>query len=237
MFIAVAMTVMCGFAEPTVADVVAKQRYPWNGLVDITCTVTGIQGTADGFVFAVAAVMPDSGVTNKVSHFWVVRNGTNSTDHAVSTNGDYRLVWDAQADLGQVNYSNMVLSVTISAKERDKVHLWEDGPYWATTNIGAEGPEEYGYYFWWGDTVGYKRENDAWVATDGSTSNFQFYDDLISQQTLYKTFDTLVSEGWVVYKDGTYILAPEHDAAHVHWGGGWRIPTPQEMDGLNDNCY
>ena len=29
-------------AEPTVTDVVAKQRYPWNGLVDITCKVTGV---------------------------------------------------------------------------------------------------------------------------------------------------------------------------------------------------
>ena len=55
-----------------------------------------------------------------------------------------------------------------------KVQLWEGGPYWATTNIGAEKPEDHGYYFWWGDTVGYKRENDAWVASDGSSSNFSF---------------------------------------------------------------
>jgi hypothetical protein len=54
------------------------------------------------------------------------------------------------------------------------VQLWENGPYWATTNIGAEKPEDYGYYFWWGDTVGYKRENDKWVASDGSNSNFSF---------------------------------------------------------------
>ncbi len=32
----------------TVTDVTAKQRYPWNGLVDITCTVSGIDGTAQG---------------------------------------------------------------------------------------------------------------------------------------------------------------------------------------------
>ena len=38
-----------------------------------------------------------------------------------------------------------------------KVQLWEGGPYWAETNIDAENPEDYGYYFWWGDTVGYKR--------------------------------------------------------------------------------
>lgn len=33
---------VCGvFAEPVATDVVAKQRYPWNGLVDITCDVSG----------------------------------------------------------------------------------------------------------------------------------------------------------------------------------------------------
>ena len=43
-----------------VSDVKARQRWPWNGLVDITCTVSGIDGTTNGLEFAVAAVM-DSG--------------------------------------------------------------------------------------------------------------------------------------------------------------------------------
>ena len=116
----------------------------------------------------------------------------------------------------------------------DGVQLWKDGPYWATTNIGAEKPEDSGYCFWWGDTVGYKREGNAWVATDGSSSNFQFYNDPISQQTYNKSISTLQSEGWIVSQDGTYVLAPEHDAAQVQWGGGWRMPTYQE---LYDLCY
>ena len=40
MFLAAAMAALTMFAEPTVTDVVAKQRFPWNGLVDITCKVT-----------------------------------------------------------------------------------------------------------------------------------------------------------------------------------------------------
>ena len=44
---------------------------------------------------------------------------------------------------------------------------------------------------------------------------------------------TLQSEGWIT-ADG--VLAPEHDAAQVHWGGDWRIPTDQEICDLNDNC-
>ena len=36
------------------------------------------------------------------------------------------------------------------------VQLWENGPLWAKTNVGANSPTETGYYFWWGDTLGYK---------------------------------------------------------------------------------
>ena len=32
------------------------------------------------------------------------------------------------------------------------------------------------------------------------------------------------------------ILAPEHDAAHVNWGGDWRMPTEDEWDELVLNC-
>ena len=113
----------------------------------------------------------------------------------------------------------------------DSVQLWEGGPYWATTNIGAEKPEDYGYYFWWGDTVGYKREGDAWVASDGSSRNFEFYGE--NTPAYDKSIDKLKSEGWITM-DG--ILAPEHDAAQVHWGGDWRMPTKQEESDLNSKC-
>ena len=218
-------------ADPQVTDVVAKQRYPWNGMVDITCKVSGIDGTTNGLYFSVAAVNQDSGSTNRLSH-WVVQNGKNSTARDVCTNGNYRLLWDAHATFGEVIYSNIVLSVTTVDDAHNKVQLWEGGPYWADTNIGANEPEEYGYYFWWGDTIGYKRENDKWVATDGSSWDFSFgsatptYDHYISNATLQ-------SEGWITANS---VLAPAHDAAHVHWGGKWRMPTFQELEDLNSKC-
>ncbi len=116
-------------------------------------------------------------------------------------------------------------------QDRGKVQLWEGGPYWATTNIGAEKPEDYGLYFWWGDTVGYRRENDAWVASDGSSQNFSFSEG--NTPTYGKDNATLQSEGWIMV-DG--VLAPAHDAAHVHWGGDWRMPTDSEFSALNNNC-
>ena len=117
------------------------------------------------------------------------------------------------------------------ADKHDKVQLWEGGPYWATTNIGAEKPEDYGYYFWWGDTVGYKRENNKWVASDGSSSNYSFA--TTNTPTYNKSIATLQSEGWITADE---ILVPAHDAAHVHWGGKWRMPTSQELSDLNSKC-
>ena len=119
---------------------------------------------------------------------------------------------------------------------RDKVQLWEGGPYWATTNIGAERPEDYGSYFWWGDTVGYKWENEQWVASDGSASGFSFSEDNAQIKTFGKEVVALLSEGWIVNEDGSNVLAPEHDAAQAHWGGGWRMPTKQELDDLQKMC-
>ncbi len=107
----------------------------------------------------------------------------------------------------------------------DKVQLWEGGPYWATKNIGAEKPEDYGLYFWWGDTTGHR--------PSGTTFDFNFYPDNAVIYTYEKSDSQLKSEGWLT-DDG--VLAPEHDAAHVHWGGKWRMPTKQELKDLVDNC-
>ena len=119
------------------------------------------------------------------------------------------------------------VSAATTASARPRVQLWEGGPYWATTNIGAEKPEDYGYYFWWGDTVGYKRVNGTWVASDGSSSNFSF-----SKENT-PTFVQLQAEGWITAEG---VLVSKHDVAHMQWGGGWRMPTKQELDDLSSKC-
>jgi len=118
-----------------------------------------------------------------------------------------------------------------AADTHGKVQLWAGGPYWAETNIGADEAWDYGYYFWWGDPVGYRRDRYAWVASDGSSSDFSFRS--FDWRFFEKDFDTLQSEGWIT-ADG--VLAPEHDAAQIHWGGRWRMPTTQEMFSLSNNC-
>ena len=213
-----------------VNDVKARQRWPWNGLVDITCTVSGINGTDYGLDFAVAAVMPDSSVHN-ATNFWVAKDGKKSFVWCVPTNGNYRLIWDARADLGPELYSNVVVRVTVVSGHA-RAQLWEGGPYWAMTNVGAEKPEAYGYYFWWGDTVGYTNTGSGWISVKDGTG-ISFTTDTEAGSTFSKDLATLQGEGWIT--EGG-ILAPGHDAAHVHWGGGWRMPTKQELDDLISKC-
>ena len=143
--------------------------------------------------------------------------------------------------------SSQVETGSVRKTVHRKVQFWEGGPYWADTNIGAEKPEDYGFYFWWGDTVGYKFESGVWVASDGSSSDFAF--DWEHVPIYGKSLSILLSEGWIiggekrksllgklfgVREDGE--LATEHDAARVHWGGEWRMPTKQELNDLSNNC-
>ena len=55
--------------------------------------------------------------------------------------------------------TNASFVVTIT-EDLGGVQLWENGPYWAECNVGASSLEDDGYYFWWGDTVGYTRDAD-----------------------------------------------------------------------------
>ena len=103
--------------------------------------------------------------------------------------------------------------------------LWEGGPYWADKNIGADSPEDFGLYFWWGDTEGRR--------PTGTTLDFDFFGENPAIYTCGKRETELQGAGWIT-SDG--VLAPEHDAAHVQWGGDWRMPTRQEMDDLVSKC-
>ena len=122
------------------------------------------------------------------------------------------------------------------AAEPDAVQLWEGGPYFATCNVGAEKPEESGYYFWWGDTVGYKHDGSKWVSVDGKGTTIEFSQtDTTANQSSKKDNQGLKDAG---FSDdaSTGVLNAAHDAATVHLGAPWRMPTVQELMGLINEC-
>ncbi|MBR6733013.1 MAG: InlB B-repeat-containing protein [Kiritimatiellae bacterium] len=162
------------------------------------------------------------------------------TANAFTRNGWNFLGWAESADATTAKYTNgqsVKNLATAGTKnlyavwERSRVQLWANGPYWAACNIGAEKPEDYGYYFWWGCTVGYMREGNVWMASNGSSSNYSFSQD--HTPTFDKNISYLKIYGWITDDD---VLVPSRDAANVHWGGGWRMPTDQELRDLNNNC-
>ena len=160
-----------------------------------------------------------------------------SVPHSDDNNSRYlyfRSGYHGTSNFGYRGHGYSIRPIKDSAHaERQKVQLWERGPYWATTNLGAKKPEEYGFYFWWGDTVGYTRKGNFWAARDGSSSNFSFRGGEKNTPTENKDISALERAGWLTVQG---VLTPDHDAAHVQWGDAWRMPTKQELDDLNSKC-
>ncbi|MBR5042405.1 MAG: Ig-like domain-containing protein [Bacteroidales bacterium] len=98
---------------------------------------------------------------------------------------------------------------------------------WATCNVGAFAPEEYGDYYAWGETqprsVGY----DNW-------STYKWCNGTNNKLTKYCTD----SSCWDSTEPMDYktVIDPEDDAAHTNWGGSWRMPTEAEWTELMNNC-
>ena len=92
---------------------------------------------------------------------------------------------------------------------------------WATFNVGATKPEEYGDYYAWGETE---------PKTDYSYSTYKWCNGSYNTQTKYNT------ESRYGTVDNKTTLDPEDDVAHVKWGGSWRMPTEAEQNELCNNC-
>lgn len=106
-------------------------------------------------------------------------------------------------------------------------HEWVDlglpsGTLWATMNIGASSPEEYGDYFAWGETT--PKEYYEWNTYKWCMG---------SNNTLTK-YCTNSYYGYNSFVDNDVELDPEDDAATVNWGAGWQMPTLEQIDELKD---
>ena len=222
MLAATVATLLCLGARADTANTVKvtkfHQSYPYSGKATVEYTVGG---TLPAYAVAEIILNTDDASATFVQSNIVAGANTHVIDFASSFGGAMLLT----------NASFVVTIAKGAAPDLGGVQLWENGPYWAECNVGAATPEEYGYYFWWGDTVGYKRENDAWVAADRSTSNFSFNSE--NTPTYGKNNAALLSAGYI---DSTTNLVAAHDAATAHLGSPWRMPTDAEFSALLDNC-
>ena len=95
---------------------------------------------------------------------------------------------------------------------------------WATCNVGANRPEEYGDYFAWGEVK--PKEHYNWITYKHCVDNS---DNFIK----YCSHGRYGYNGFTDYKT---TLDIEDDAAYVNWGGRWRMPTDVEWKELVKHC-
>lgn len=123
----------------------------------------------------------------------------------------------------------MCLSACSGDKGSEKGHEWVDlglpsGTKWATCNVGAKNPKEYGNYYAWGEVT----PKDVY---DWSTYK---YGSNYDQLTRYNTDSVVGKNG---FADGKTVLELSDDAAHFNWGGKWRMPTKTQQNELRALCY
>ena len=99
-------------------------------------------------------------------------------------------------------------------------HEWVDlglpsGLKWATCNVGATLPEEFGDYYAWGET----EPKSEYTSINSLT---------------YKVSFRKLKKAGIVDEDG--ILTKDYDAASKAWGDSWRMPTIDEYQELISKC-
>lgn len=95
------------------------------------------------------------------------------------------------------------------------------GTLWATCNIGANTPEDFGDYFSWGETAGYKSGK-----VNFDEAHYKYYNGNEHQITKYCTESNY---GYNGFTDGKTELELMDDAAYVNWGTEWRMPTNTQL--------
>jgi len=144
-----------------------------------------------------------------------------------SKEGDY---------LGTATFTSTAIeggSITVPLHARavsnDDNHEYVDlglpsGTLWATCNVGASSPEDYGDYFAWGETA--PKDNYNWSTYKWSNGSY----------TTMTKYCTSSSYGYNGFVDNKTELDPEDDVAYVNWGPSWRMPTTEQQRELYENC-
>ena len=195
-----------------------------------TSAVTGGNVTSDGNASVtergvVYSTNPNPVITNLSNTIRPCGSGTGEFTYTITglqANTKYYVRAYAKNDAGTA-YGEEISFVTNENTSHNGYEYVDLGlsVKWATMNVGAEIPEDYGDYFAWGETAPkevYDRSTYKWC--NGS------------KNTLTK-YNTISSYGIV---DNKTQLELSDDAASVNWGGSWRIPTNTEMTELREQC-
>ena len=227
-FVAAGMT---AFADLSVTINKVETANPWDGTKGRIMVDYSLAGLDSAFIYEVAFDV-------------TAKSETKSFTNAVArlADGTYTNFIDTVTLFGtEIVAKNANVKISLIAVEPPPAgQLWEDGPIFAACNVGANSPEEYGYYFWWGDTAGYKFDKSkGWVSVKGGSQTIQFSsDDATAGQTSNKGIATLKSGHWIDASNNLVVSddATNRDAARAHLGSPWRMMTNGELQKLVNDC-
>ena len=221
--------ILCGAAEVAVAD----GSLPSISLTDASAkTVTldcgnGVQLSETAATAFIIALPP----TTMTGGFTVTVTDTQGASMEIKTTKTQTIIRSNILAMPAVTYEG-----TVPVPEHQYVDLGlTSGLKWATCNVGASAPEEYGDYFAWGETEPYYSSVDPLTWKDGKSAgymwaSYQWCNGSWDSMTKYCTTD----ERGVV--DNKTVLDIEDDAAYANWGGSWRMPTDEEWAELMEEC-
>lgn len=207
------------------------------GTIDLTATSPALSATAtsDAITLDLTNVSSDAADGLITLYLMVAPANLSSTQIAVTLAGATKNY------LGSVTGKNYeagtIYSHTVELEASDSFnghgHEYVDlglpsGLLWATCNVGASNPEEYGDYFAWGETMGY---NSGKTIFDWST--YKYCNGSSSTMTKYCNKSSYGNNG---FTDTKTELDLADDAARANWGGNWRMPTHAEQEELVNNC-
>ena len=154
-----------------------------------------------------------------IAQFYVCKDGVvvykiddGVADSITFTEPNFSKVTDLYHDGTEAGYNYVDLGLTSGTK-------------WATANVGADRPQDYGNYYAWGETTTKETYNE---------NTYKYYKDGDYHKiTKYCSDSEYGNNG---FTDSKTTLDLSDDAAYANWGGKWRMPTYDQLTELKGQC-
>ncbi|MBQ5387821.1 MAG: carboxypeptidase regulatory-like domain-containing protein [Paludibacteraceae bacterium] len=217
-----------------------EQLLDFNPILPVVVTneVTDISaGTKSATFHATITNAGDPVYTERGFVYGKSPNPTTDNANIITIKGNSKGTYDSEVqnlDANQTYYVRAYVVSTIGVTYGEQVefilstlengHEWVDlglSVKWATCNIGAYKPEDYGGYFSWGETT---------TKTYYSWDYYKYWEDNRGYTKYY------YDDGNIGIIDNKFVLDKSDDAASELWGGNWRMPTATEIVELIEKC-